>query len=209
MFGLWRYEWLQLKSSIPAMKRCVIIHGWDGNPQEGWFPWLKQQLEIQGVAVSVPQMPHADHPTIDDWVTTLAEVISTPDEELVLVGHSMGCQTIWRYLQALPEGKIISGMVLVAPFVRLKPIIFEEPGVPEIFQPWFDSPLHWDVIRSHTKNTFVLLSDNDQYVYHEDASMFEQELSAKTKVMHDMGHFSGSNGITELPEVRDAILSFF
>ena len=22
-------------------KRAFIIHGWDGYPDEGWFPWLK------------------------------------------------------------------------------------------------------------------------------------------------------------------------
>lgn len=190
------------------MKRCVIIHGWDGHPEEGWFPWLKQELEAQGFTVSVPQMPHPERPTIDDWVSTLADVIGNPDEELVLVGHSMGCQTIWRYLQNIRGPIRVAGIVLVAPFFRLKPIIFQEPGVPEIFQPWLDSPLHWDVIRSHTKNSFALLSDNDDYVYHEDAPVFEKELGAKTVVMHAMGHFSGSNGITELPEALDAIISF-
>ena len=27
------------------MKRAFIIHGWDGYPAEGWFPWLKRELE--------------------------------------------------------------------------------------------------------------------------------------------------------------------
>ena len=27
------------------MKRVFIIHGWDGYPEEGWFPWLKEELE--------------------------------------------------------------------------------------------------------------------------------------------------------------------
>lgn len=47
-------------------KRALIVHGWEGYPEEGWFPWLKQQLEEKDFIVTVPQMPHPDIPTIDD-----------------------------------------------------------------------------------------------------------------------------------------------
>jgi len=30
------------------MKRVFIIHGWGGNPEEGWLPWLKKELEAKG-----------------------------------------------------------------------------------------------------------------------------------------------------------------
>ena len=30
------------------MKRVYIIHGWEGYPEEGWFPWLKKELEDRG-----------------------------------------------------------------------------------------------------------------------------------------------------------------
>jgi predicted alpha/beta hydrolase family esterase len=26
-------------------ERVFIIHGWEGYPEEGWFPWLKKELE--------------------------------------------------------------------------------------------------------------------------------------------------------------------
>jgi hypothetical protein len=28
-----------------SAKRVFIIHGWEGYPEEGWFPWLKKELE--------------------------------------------------------------------------------------------------------------------------------------------------------------------
>ena len=34
-----------------------IFHGTGGYPKENWFPWLKQQLEIKGFNVTVPQFP--------------------------------------------------------------------------------------------------------------------------------------------------------
>jgi esterase/lipase len=36
------------------MKKVFIIHGWDGYPEEGWFPWLKKELEKKGFSVFVP-----------------------------------------------------------------------------------------------------------------------------------------------------------
>lgn len=27
-------------------KRVFITHGWDGYPEEGWFPWLKKEKVI-------------------------------------------------------------------------------------------------------------------------------------------------------------------
>ena len=30
------------------MKKVFIIHGWEGYPEEGWFPWLKKELESRG-----------------------------------------------------------------------------------------------------------------------------------------------------------------
>lgn len=83
-------------------KRVIIVHGWDGYPEEGWFPWLKQQLKARGFEVIVPQLPNADEPHIERWVPALSEAVGTPDEQMYFVGHSMGCQAIVRYLAALP-----------------------------------------------------------------------------------------------------------
>ena len=106
-------------------KRAFIIHGWDGYPQEGWFPWLKAELEQRGFTVEVPSMPHPSKPTIEDWVNHLARLVGEPDEQTYLIGHSMGCQTILRYLASLNNQKI-GGAVLVAGFFELMPLEKEE-----------------------------------------------------------------------------------
>ena len=31
-----------------------MVHGWDGNPNNHWFPWLKKELEKRGFEVHVP-----------------------------------------------------------------------------------------------------------------------------------------------------------
>jgi len=38
------------------MKKAVLIHGWEGYPEEGWRPWLKEKLEANGFQVFVPAL---------------------------------------------------------------------------------------------------------------------------------------------------------
>ena len=45
-------------------KRIYIIHGWDGHPEEGIFPWLKKELENNGFEVFNPLMPDPLKPEI-------------------------------------------------------------------------------------------------------------------------------------------------
>lgn len=95
------------------MNRAFIIHGWDDSPAGSWFPWLKKELEKRSVDVHVPIMPDPHHPQIETWVATLAEAVGQPDEQTYLIGHSVGCQTIIRYLSGLANGEKIGGAVLV------------------------------------------------------------------------------------------------
>lgn len=94
--------------------RAFIIHGWDGQPEEGWFPWAKEQLEKRGYTVTVPHMPHPGQPAINDWVSYLQSLLPDPDEQTILIGHSIGCQTIMRYLEKLPNNFKVKQVIFVA-----------------------------------------------------------------------------------------------
>ena len=83
-------------------KRVFVAHGWDGTPEEGWFPWLKNELETKGFEVHVPQLPGTGSPRIHKWVPALAEEVGTANEQTYFVGPSMGCQAIPPYLHPLP-----------------------------------------------------------------------------------------------------------
>ncbi len=184
-------------------KRAFIIHGWDGYPEEGWFPWLKAELEQRGFAVEVPRMPHPAEPTIDDWVGHLAKLVGEPDENTYLIGHSMGCQTILRYLASL-EDKRVGGAILVAGFFELAPLETDEEKA--IAEPWLETPIDFAKVKATTSNITVILSDNDEWVPLErNKELFEQCLSPKITVEHGRGHFSGSSGIKELSAALEAI----
>lgn len=187
--------------------RVFIVHGWEGYPQEGWFPWLKKELEKKKCAVRVLRMPNTETPKIDEWVPFLAKNIGVPDKNTFLVGHSIGGQTILRYLETLPKGKEIGGAVFVAGWVTLEPTHLQEegPAVVEIAHPWLATPLHWDKIRMHCPEFIAIFSDSDPYVSPENADVFKDKLGAKIILEHNKGHFSGSDRVKQLPSALNAL----
>ena len=186
-------------------KRVFIIHGWDGYPDEGWFPWLKTELEKNGFQVHVPAMPEPDRPSIGAWVSSLATLVGEADQHTYFVGHSIGCQTIVRYLESLPADKKVGGAAFVAGWFTLWPLETEEEK--EIAKPWLETPIDFAKVKQHTERFFAVFSDNDEAVPQENRDLFREWLGAETQVEHARGHFSGSDGVKELPVVLEAILS--
>ncbi|TSC62215.1 MAG: hypothetical protein G01um101448_539 [Parcubacteria group bacterium Gr01-1014_48] len=185
-------------------KRVFIVHGWDGYPDEGWFPWLKQELEQRGFQVHVPAMPNPAKPKISAWVTHLAKNVGDVDEHTFFIGHSIGCQTILRYMESLSSNKKVGGVVFVAPFFTLNLKTNEEKS---IALPWLETPMDFEKIKQHATRFFALFSDNDNDVPIENKTLFEQRLGAVTAVEHNKGHFSGSDGVKDLSSVLNIILS--
>ena len=191
------------QTSNGTRKRVFIVHGWGGDSQEGWFPWLKNKLEKLGYEVFVPEMPDTENPKIDAWVSHLSNIVEGADEQTYFVGHSIGCQTIMRYLEKLqPNGKT-GGCVFVAPWFTL--MNFEE-GEEIIAKPWLETPIDFVKVRQHTGKFFAIFSDNDDVVPQDNVGMFAQKLNAETIVEREKGHFSGGDGILELPSALQAIL---
>jgi uncharacterized protein len=189
------------------MKRVFIVHGWDDSPESGWYPWLKSSLEKQGFSVIVPALPHAETPTIEDWVTTLAQAVGKADAQTYFVGHSIGCQTIMRYLATLPSETKIGGVVFVAGWFTLQNL---ESEAVAIAQPWLQTPIDLEKVKkSIGKNVFAIFSPTDHWVPIENKKLFEEKLQAQTFLEDgkgERGHFSGRDGVTEIPKVLELVL---
>ena len=186
------------------MEKAILIHGWEGNPRNCWFPWLKKELEKKNFKVVVPKMPNSDEPKINLWVSKLKDVVDFPDEETYFVGHSIGCQAIMRYLETLPEKTKIGGIVFVAGFFNLP--FLETKEEKEIAKPWLNNRINTDKIKMLTKNIVAIFSDDDQDVPLSDSKLFKERLNAKIIIEHNKGHFSDDAGIKELPVVLNKIL---
>lgn len=185
-------------------KRVFIVHMWDGSPKDGWYGWLKKELEARGFSVHVPTMPNTSAPKIKSWVAHLSKIVGAPDENTFFVGHSIGCQAILRYLETLPPDKKVGGAVFVAGWFTLKNL--ETKAEQRIAKPWLETPIDFKKVTRHTKKFVAILSDNDPVVPLENKKLFETKLGARTIVQHNKGHFTADDGALKLPILLQSLL---
>jgi len=152
-------------------------------------------------------MPDSGNPKIEVWIPFLAEQVGIPDTDTYFVGHSVGSQTVLRYLASLPAGVRVGGAVFVAPWLALdeETIREEGPESVEIAKPWVETPIDWEKVRTHADKFFAIFSDDDPFVPIENQKFFEERLGAKNVMEHAKGHFSESDGIVELPIVLEQL----
>ena len=168
------------------MKKVYMVHGWGGSSEDAWFPWLKEELEARGIEVFSLDMPHSDFPKIEEWVKELEYRIDEADEESYFIGHSIGCQTILRYLEKLHKNARIGGCLFVAPWFNRINMNAEEM---EIAHPWINTSLDFGRIVEHSTNFVSLFSGDDPYVPQSDQETFRERLNSKIIVEKKRGHF--------------------
>ena len=187
------------------MIKIIIVHGWGGSPKREWFPWLKKECVKKGWKVQVPQMPDTNHPKIKTWIPFLKKIIQNPDEKTYVIGHSIGCQTILRYLETINTK--VGGIILVAPWMTLDKETINKEGKEsiKIALPWVETPIDFKKVKTNIKRCIALFSDNDPFVPLENKKIFEKELDAKIIIEHNKGHFSQSDNIKDLPKVLEEL----
>ena len=199
-------------------KRVFLIHGWDGRPDNHWFPYLSLELKANGFEVNAPQMPNAAEPKVKEWLSFLKDYVGKPDSDTYFVGHSLGCITIARYLSEFSgkrtpsasgispskegerkrEKAKVGGCVFVAGFSgRLE--------IPEIRE-FYELPFDAEKAKAHCDKFVMLFSDNDSYVPIEKSLEFAKQLGAKTILERGKGHFTAGDGVTALPSALSALL---
>lgn len=181
------------------------MHGWGGNPHESWFPWITRELEMRDFEVVIPAMPHAESPTIEDWTAHLATIVPKLGPEVFLIGHSIGCQTILRFLETYSAPEKIGGAVFVAPWMTLTNLESDEEQ--EIAQPWITTPINFEKIKHIIGRSVSIFSDNDPFVPLENVKLFAEPLESEVVIEHAKGHVNGEAQVFDLPSALTAVLS--
>ena len=184
----WGLMYGRIRVMFSKKKRVVIVHGWASSPKDCWFPWLSGKLARQGIEVIIPAMPSPKKPNIKRWIAKLAKSIPNPDVNTFFVGHSLGCYIILKFLEEYAEKKV-GGVVCVGG--RLG-----KEGRPLV---------SGEIVRHIAPRIRAIFSDDDYYIPLSEAERFHRELGAEVSIEHNRGHFSHKEGITELPEVLDAL----
>lgn len=173
-----------------------IIHAFGGSPAKFWYRRLAAELQDAGCEVEVLRMSSPQAPKIDNWLGDLdarAEENASRDDgshrKLCLIGHSVGCQAIIRWLaepqtpRLLEKSRLqLQGVLCVAAWFRVV-----EPW-PEI-EPWvrqeIDCGAARQLLASNGSSLDVILSDNDKYTpdYGENAAAWVESLGATVQVV--------------------------
>ncbi|MFK0168257.1 RBBP9/YdeN family alpha/beta hydrolase [Streptomyces sp. NPDC090306] len=103
-----------------APRAYLFLHGWQNHRPDGhWQRWAGDRLALLGHHVSYPQLPDADDPDLDVWLTELARHLAElPREghgEHVVVAHSLSA-VLWLHAVARGvPGLGVDRVLLVSP----------------------------------------------------------------------------------------------
>ncbi|MEU3661432.1 alpha/beta hydrolase [Streptomyces sp. NPDC032940] len=180
-------------------QRASIIHGYGATPDDHWFGRLAEQLRADGIPAAVPALPNPLAPDPERWTDAVRAEVGTPDEHSVVVAHSLGCLTVLRHLSSLPGTWRLGTLVLVSGFVdRL-------PALPEL-DAYIGEGCDVAGLADRVDRLTVIRSDADPLVPAGHTDRLAGLLGVSSRLVPGGGHFLASDGVTSLPEVRDAIV---
>ncbi len=172
-----------------------IVPRLSGRPDDAWYQWLAGELSA-AADVTILSTPEPDAPTIESWVESIASAVGRPPRQpasTFLIGHSVGCQAILRYLVTLPTGVSIGGVLCVAGWLTI-----DDPS--DLLRAWCERPLDRVKVGAATTAFKVVISDNDPYTVDYTATVTSfGELGASVDVVAGVGHFNADRE----PSVRD------
>jgi len=177
-------------------KKVIIIHGWADNPTRGWISWLVQELANLHYLAIAPKMPNPIRPNLKRWITKLNQIIGDNLTDTILVGHSLGCFVLLRFLEQKNLTGKLDKLILVSGFIQPKNSAYQKYFLPE---PDFN------LIQSRAKQIYGLYSNNDNLVLPSQTKQLANKLSAKLLLDKDKGHFLASHGINKLPKLLHLI----
>lgn len=174
-------------------KSIIIIHGWADKPTTGWINWLTNKLSRAGYDVVAPQMPNPVAPKIKDWVAAIDRASrGRLNRRTVLIGHSLGCFALMRFLESKPSSLRVGKLILVAGFSLPK-----DKKVVKFFLP---EP-NYSKIRTQVKYIYSVYSGDDKFVPKSASLSLNQSLGGRAVRDRGKGHFIGQLDTKELPSV--------
>lgn len=174
------------------MKKVVIIHGNGGcTGQDFWAPWLKAELEKQGLTVLTPTMPDNIQAKSSVWLPYMHDSLEC-DEQTVVIGHSSGAVAAMRYAE---QYKLFGSVLVSACYTDLG-------HESERIAGYYDAPWLWERIKNNQEWIIQLASTNDPFIPIAQARHIHKNLCTQYLEYQDQGHFQNK----KIPGVLAAIL---
>lgn len=185
------------------MRKVFIVHGFQGEPNGGWRPWLMGELAKLNVYACALPMPTPHEPVREEWMAEIARVVKDSGEEIFLVGHSLGVPAILNYLESVPE-KEFAGVFLVAG-LHSKLRVNEPDAAIRRADNFFSHPFDFDTIKQRAKKFVVIHGEDDNKVPFSHAEDLSKWLGAELISVPKGKHLSGQDGWYQLPPLLSSL----
>lgn len=181
------------------MKNFFIIHGTDGHSKENWFPWMKQQLELEGFECIVPDFPCEDGHQLSKWYGELDKYKDKITEETTFIAHSRGVSFVLNLLTDFNYK--IDSLYMIGGFIDY---LWQKPNTPPTS--FFAKPFDYTKIKKHCNRFVNYQSDNDPYIPVEHGKKISDVLNARYELVSNAGHFNTAAGYTTFDVLLSDIL---
>lgn len=192
-------------------QQVVVIHGGDAfEKYEDYLAYLKsseislEKLKSKGwksnlaedlgsdFDVILPRMPNSLNARYMEWKIWFEKIVPLLEENILLVGHSMGGIFLARYLSENTLDKKIKAVFLVAAPFYTKDAPCVDFYVPDLL----------DGLKKQAEKIFLYHSKDDPVVPFEDVEKYKKELpEARVQIFEDRGHFNEEH----FPEIVNEI----
>ncbi len=178
--------------------QVLILHGWENNSKDNWFPWLKKQLEKNDITVYSPDLPDSGVPSQEAWLQKIRKTLPLFNDDCVIIGHSLGVVAILRLLETFSENEKIRAAILVAGFTQSFSI--------NAISDFFKKPFEWDTIKSKSRKFIIINSENDPYLPLSEGEKLRTKLDGSFIIEKNAGHINKASGFVTYPRVFDLIM---
>ena len=171
------------------MKKIFIIHGFGGIPNGGWIPWLMEELAKKKIYACALPMPESKKPVVSKWIEEIScAVDNSPEDEIFLVGHSLGATAVLKYLEFAKENKKISSAVLVSGLVSpLEPDNINSNY--RLIDSFVVPTINFNEVKNKSQKFIVLHSIDDPAVPFSHAEIISNSLDCELVKVEKGGHF--------------------
>lgn len=179
----------------------IIIHGAFGYPTENWFDWLRHELEREGIACLVPQMPTPMNNTLENWLTVFQQVQDLMTSDSILIGHSLGATFLLRWLER--NTVMVKSVILVGGFVEaVGHSVFDAMN-----KTFIDEKFDWSAIRTTGNNFESYYGCGDPYVSRFAFDQIANSLSARKIIVANAQHFNSQSGYQTFSLLKHRVIN--
>jgi predicted alpha/beta hydrolase family esterase len=183
------------------MKKVFIIHGFEGSPNGGWRPWLMGELEKIDIYACALAMPNPYSPICNEWTNEIARNIdNNKNDEIYLIGHSLGAPAILRYLEQSQVNNIRGVILVSGP---------SENNNNKKLDSFLNKDFDFHTIKLKAKNFCIIHGDNDLSVPISNAQFLAEKLQGNLIIIPNGGHLNGASGCFVLPQLLNALQEMF